>query len=318
MKRVIDISEEEFMHYGSDILGILLKDRTTDMNILWATDDYEELGEAYLSHRQITKSLITGRNKSVIQPRIYKDKKQQTDRTKKNAEVFTPSWVCNSQNNLVDEAWFGKKEVFNSEKKHGWTTIESPIEFELKGSRTWKKYIDTKRMEVACGEAPYLVSRYDASTGRYIEIKDRIGLLDRKFRVVNENCKDEELWLKWAKRAVESIYGFEFQGDSLLLARENVLFTFIENMEYTLNRKPTDKELKDVAIIISWNIWQMDGLNYTIPYSDLAGEENRQITLFDMFEEHEPATAQFCKTKDWRAKEIIEFRSLVNNKGVKY
>lgn len=318
MKKVIDISEDEFMHYGSDILGIILKDRTTDKNILWATDDYEEFGEAFFSHRQITKVLITGENKKVIQPRIYKDKKQQTDRTKRNAEVFTPSWICNSQNNLVDEAWFGKKDVFNSEMLHGWITNEEPIEFDTKGSRTWERYVDTRRMEVSCGEAPYLVSRYDAATGNYIDIKDRIGLLDRKFRVVNENCKNEKEWLKWAKRAIESTYGFEFQGDSLLLARENVLFTYIENMEYALDRKPTDKELREIATIVSWNLWQMDGLNYTIPYSDLAGEENRQITLFEMFEKHEPAVAQFCKIKDWRAKEIVEFRSLVSDKGVRF
>jgi hypothetical protein len=39
-------------------------------------------------------------------------------------------------------------------------------------------------MEISCGEAPYLVSRYDTVSGNIISVDDRIGLLDRKLRVV--------------------------------------------------------------------------------------------------------------------------------------
>lgn len=81
--------------------------------------------------------------------------------------------------------------------------------------------MDARRIEVSCGEAPYLVSRYDTVTGDPIELFSRIGLLDRKLRVVTENASNESEWLKWAYRAYESVYGFEFQGDNLLLAREN-------------------------------------------------------------------------------------------------
>ena len=41
------------------------------------------------------------------------------------------------------------------------------------------------RMEITCGEAPYLVSRYDTTTGEPIPIGRRIGLLDRKLCVIN-------------------------------------------------------------------------------------------------------------------------------------
>ena len=37
---------------------------------------------------------------------------------------------------------------------------------------------------------------------------------------------------------------FEFQGDNLLLARENLLYTFIDYMRYALKRTPTLNELK--------------------------------------------------------------------------
>ena len=49
-------------------------------------------------------------------------------------------------------------------------------------------------------------------------------------RVVSENAKNEDEWLKWTVRAFQSVYGYEFQGDNLLLlARENLLHTFIDN-----------------------------------------------------------------------------------------
>ena len=103
------------------------------------------------------------------------------------AEVFTPSWVCNAQNNLVDEAWFGRKDVFNVEDtaNHTWKANTDKIEYP-KG-KTWKDYVRATRMEMTCGEAPYLVSRYDATTGESIPLQERIGLLDRKLRVISEN-----------------------------------------------------------------------------------------------------------------------------------
>ena len=67
------------------------------------------------------------------------------------------------------------------------------------------------------------MSRYDTVTGEEIEISRRIGLLDRKLRVLSENVDSEIEWYSWAKKAFQSIYGFEWQGDNLLLARENLL-----------------------------------------------------------------------------------------------
>ncbi|MCR4947448.1 MAG: hypothetical protein K5929_10945 [Lachnospiraceae bacterium] len=68
---------------------------------------------------------------------------------------------------------------------------------DFKKPTDWKKYVDSRRLEITCGEAPYLVSRYDVETGEYIPIPKRIGILDRKLRVVNENAVDEKEWLKW-------------------------------------------------------------------------------------------------------------------------
>ena len=157
------------------------------------------------------------------------------------------------------------------------------------------------------------MSRYDTVTGEEISINERIGLLDRKLRVVNENTVSEEDWFKWVKRAYESIYGFEYQGDSLLIARENLLYTFIEYMEYRFDIMPSEKQLKEIAKIISWNIWQMDGISMTVPYSERP-KANQQLSLFDAVDESDESTTEQipCKIRDWRAKQIIEFKDMVN------
>lgn len=173
------------------------------------------------------------------------------------------------------------------------------------------KYVDERRLEITCGEAPYLVSRYDAVSGEPLELKDRIGMLDRKMRVVAETTESEEEWLKWSERAFQSVYGFEFQGDSLLIARENLLASYCDYMEDKLHRQPTEKELINIGKIVSWNLWQMDGLSYTIPYEE-AVDPREQMTLFDLQEKDKKS---LCIIKDWRAKRIYTFQDLVNKGG---
>ena len=308
MAFTIDVDEGK---RSKDVLKILLIDRTTKRNIIWGTDDYKPLGKEYNEHYPILFELITGENSDVIQPRILKTIESQGNRTKGKAEVFTPSWVCNAQNNLVDNAWFDSENIFNKETEKGWETTTKKIKFPDKKDRTWKKYVDERRLEIACGEAPYLVSRYDAVSGEPLEPKDRIGMLDRKMRVVGENTDNESDWLKWSERAFQSVYGFEFQGDSLLIARENLLASYCDYMEEKLNRQPTEKELINIAKIISWNLWQMDGLTYTIPYEE-AVEPIEQITMFDFQEKDKKI---LCNIKDWRAKRIYTFQDLLNKGG---
>lgn len=309
----IDTIEEDILKYGQPLLDILLKDRTTDQNIVWATNDYEELGESYKAHREIESKLLIGTKSSLIQPRIKKTAKKQSNRTRGRAEVFTPSWICNEQNNLIDEQWFGRKDIFNIQQNQSWQATTEKIVFPETKGYTWKDYVDARRMEIACGEAPYLVSRYDTVTGEFIELKSRIGLLDRKMRVINENVDDEKEWLKWSERAFQSVYGYEYQGDNLLLARENLLYTFIDNMKCKFGRTPSFSELKKIAIIISWNIWQMDGVTFMVPFYDKRGGL-QQMTLFDDFDNiGHGIKYKYCRIKNWRShsKQIIEYRSMM-------
>ena len=308
---MINIIEQEFEDISLKLFKVLLMDRTTKKNICWATDSYIYLGSAYYPQEPITKDLVTGINNKIILPRIAKNADEQAKRRKEKAEVFTPSWVCNKQNNLIDEAWFGRKDVFNKSENKSWKANKDIIKFPK--DKNWREYVDLRRLEVSCGEAPYLVSRYDTVTGREIPIEERIGLLDRKIRVINENTSTEDEWFYWIKRAYESIYGYEYQGDNLLIARKNLLYTFIENMEYKFSNKPNEEQLKDIARIISWNIWQMDGITMNVPYSERP-RANTQLNIVNLLDNNEISDLKPvpCRIYDWRTNNSLEFKGMIN------
>ena len=320
-KNKIDIKENYIYRLDNELLTILLRDRTSGKNIIWATDNYSHRGFGYQIHDNITIEAITGHHGNIIKPRTEKSQKEQADRIRDKAEVFTPSWICNKQNNLVDNAWFGTNFVFNEEMDKGWVATAEPIVFPTSTGKTWQDYIDDVRLEITCGEAPYLVSRYDTVTGYMIELSHRIGLLDRKLRVVSENANTEEEWLKWAIKAYQNIYGYDWQGDNVLLARENLLFTFIDYYKAKFGKDPEIAILKKIADILSWNIWQMDGLKFVIPESCKELEAD-QLTLFDDDVEKQPCpgcakndpyahTGIYCIIKDWKANKKVTFVSLL-------
>lgn len=324
----VDISEQDIYDYAPEVLDKLLidhtmsakarreaNDQTKVVNIFWGTNDYlgtvkDEQGntieEGYRYDDEIMPKNITGLFRRIVMPRVLKDKELQIARSKDKAEVFTPSWVCNAQNNLIDEAWFGHKDVFNKEiikedGTHSWIPTEGKIQFpENDKKKTWKKYVVDNRLEITCGEAPYLVSRYDTTTGEPIPICERIGLLDRKLRVIGENTETPGEWLDMARKAYQHTYGYEWQGDNLLLAREALLYTFIEYYIDRFNEKdeegniilknvPELKSIVGIARIISWNIWQMDGIKMVVP------DSCEKVFETDLFGETKKTECQACK-----------------------
>jgi len=291
------------------VLKLLLQDKTTKQNIIWATDTYASLGLGYAASDQMETTLFSGFRAGIIQPRTQRSREDQTARTRQKAEVYTPIWICNQMNNFCDEEWFGRKDVFNAQTGTERTTINEPVIFPPK--KKWTQYIDSRRLEITCGEAPFLVSRYDASTGEVIPIKDRIGILDRKLRVVNENTNTDEEWLKWTLRAFQSVYGYEYQGDSLLIARANLVNAFTEYLDDRWHRKATEAELKRIANIVTWNLWQMDGRTDAIPGGALPPEDFYQLTLFDvMGAEEKPKPSARCRIFDWRADQSLTYSEM--------
>jgi hypothetical protein len=302
----IDVLENTLRRKGN-LLDILLIDRTTGKNLLWGTDSYANYGKLFKSESRMQSYLVTGMYSKLIQPRAAKSRKEQLRRTKEKAEVFTPLRIVHEINNMLDRA-AGEN---------------------IMSGHTWQDYIAELRLEIACGEAPFIVSRYNpVAHGVIIKLENRVGFLDHKLRVVSHYCNSPKEWLQWAKIAFQSSYGYEWQGDNLLIARENLLFTLIDYYSDKFGRQPHLAVQQEFAEIISWNIWQMDGIKYVVPMS--CNHVNRVIpgalTLFgmlpDLVEKDECEGCKFnrpikhngryAKIMDWQSNKPIRFVDLIS------
>lgn len=308
MKKVIDTSRidirEDYLLKKDSLLDILLQDKTTGNTILWDTDSYEQKGKKFASFAPITSDLVTGKNGKLIQPRSVKSKEEQLLRTRDKAEVFTPLSIVKQMNEACDN----KRVTKNN----------------------WQEYVSLLKLEITCGEAPFIVSRYDPVSDKQelLPLKKRVGFLDKKLSFVSKYCNTQDEWIKWAKIAFQSSYGYEWQGDSLLIARENLLYTFIDYYKDKFKKNPSLEHQKEIAEIIVWNIFQMDGLKYVIPLScktetiTIKGE----VTLFGKEDDRivekpcagcENKTAKnhngtYVKIMNWKEDKIIRFVDIVN------
>ena len=231
-----------------NFVDLLLKDQTTGQNILWANSEF--------GAQEIQPSEMDS-----IRPRHEKNRELQKLRTKTRAEIFTPPEVCELQNNLICAPF---------DTRH-----------------SWQDFVRAKFLEITCGEAPYLVNRYNTVTGEETPLDNRVGLLDRKLRVVGKETSNINDWKNFAIQAVQSCYGYEFQGDNLFLARRNVFETVKDFFRAKFNRELPEDFLSHVAEIVSWNLWQMDGLKFTVPFAK-----------------------KLCRIKNWRTHETFMFMEL--------
>lgn len=257
----VNIQENFIRETMPGILDILLIDRTKStnrakQNIIWANENYIRYGfKDYSAESQIHPNLVTGNRGQLIVPRSLKSRDIQKERTKSKAEVFTPTWIVKKQNDEVDNNY-------------------QDSDLETYVSRTW--------LEITCGEAPYMVSRYDMETGALIPFRKRVGFIDRKLKRINDEVKDKAEWQRLVEEAFKSSYGFEWNGDSLLIARENLLYTYRDYYYAKWLEEPLYGLFEDIAEIISYNVFQMDGLKYIIPLSEKKEKIiNQQISLFD-------------------------------------
>lgn len=271
------------------LLRTLLKDKTTQRNIVWASQSYEGMGKAFCSDQPIRRNLLVGKHQSIVQPRVAKHARKQEQRTRSSGEVFTPPWLVDTQVSAVLEEW-----------------KDMPL----------KEFISLRWLELACGEAPYLVTRYDSVTGERIPVRKRVGCLDRKLQRISQEVTSEKEFIKLAKLAYESTCGYELQGDSLLLARENLLLSFCEYYVEKFSILPTIKTVKAIATIIVYNIFQMNGLTKRTPYSDRSVKEV-QMNLFDTETDSTPAPQgdRLTVVKDWKRKELVTIESISKGEG---
>ncbi|MES2749491.1 MAG: restriction endonuclease subunit M [Patescibacteria group bacterium] len=300
----IDIKESTLRRQGC-LLDILLTDHTTKKNIIWATDSYGQYGRAFAPDKQIKPELVTGMYRLLIQPRAAKSLEEQRHRTKEKAEVFTPLKTIEQMNKALESSQPNKK--------------------------NWQEYVRELKLEITCGEAPFIVTRYNPTAhGALISISGRVGFLDRKLKVVSRYCDNKKDWLNWAREAFKASYGYEWQGDNVLIARENLLYTLIDYYETKFSQKPSLKVQEEFAEIISWNIIQMDGLRYVVPMTcfheveaipgqfKLFGEQTEEL---DKIEEYEcegciynrmhKHNGIYSKIIDWKINKVIRFVDLI-------
>ena len=201
-----NIQDDIIRLHGLGVLDMLLVDKTTGHNILWTTDAYAERGTQYEATAEITSDLITGEeNIGIIRTRARKAFEQQSARTRQRAEVFTPLWLCKKMCDYLDEVWFRRKDgFFKVDPDTGHVFFAC--------GKTWQQYVQSRRLEITCGEGPFLVSRYDAATGYVVPVADRIGILDRKMRVISENAENEDEWLYWERKHFKTSMGMNCKG----------------------------------------------------------------------------------------------------------
>lgn len=285
LSQAVDLDERRLYQQSPDILKILLKDRTTKRNIVWGTSSYDYLGKGFESYSPITvKQLAT--YDQLIQPRSEKTRSEQKARTKVNAEVFTPTWLVKKQTDFAEEDL---------------------------NSLPFEDYVTSSWLEITCGEAPYIVTRYDAVSGDLIPLSERVGFLDRKLARISKEVSDEEQWLALVKKAYQASYGYEWQGDSLLLARENLLLTFEDYYQAKFDKTASQAQLKEIATIISYNLFQMDGLNYISPAKE-SQVESQQLSLFDDVAVVEKTDIK-TQLKNWKTKKMLGFERLANGEN---
>ena len=229
----------------SELLKILLSDRSRKRNIIWATDAYGE----HAWSNPICQSAV-----SAIRPRAFKEDAEKQARVKTHAEVFTPFEIVARMTEVLWEDAEGRDKTY---------------------------------LEITCGEAPFITSRYDAATGNPVPLEERVGILDRKLQEAGKTAEDDEDWVEKAEVALKSVYGYEFQGDSLFLARLNVLDVFLENFEARFHRLCDRDLLLKEANIISWNFWQMDGRTQAPPV------KGRARAINDLFNDNPPCRIRF-------------------------
>jgi hypothetical protein len=302
----IDISEGALRRKG-DLLNVLLIDQTTKENIIWATDSYLSRGNEFAPKKHIRSELVTGIYGKLIQPRAVKEIEEQRQRTRDKGEVFTPLRIVREMNTVIDRS-AGENLLLD---------------------HTWKDYVSELRLEIACGEAPFIVSRYNptAHTGHIIKLENRVGFLDHKLRVVSHHCNKPKEWLEWARVAFQSSYGYEWQGDNLLIARENLLYTLIDYYEVKFGRRPALAVQQEFAETISWNIFQMDGLKYVVPMSchhetkiipgenTIFGETPEVVEKYECegceYNRHDKHNGRYVRIMDWINSKQLRFVDLI-------
>ena len=219
-----------------------------------------------------------------MEGRRYGDltRKEQKGRSAKKAEVYTPLEAVRQMTDLI----------WKDPKSHH-------------PSFRW--------LEITCGSAPFITTLYDSYSLEPVPEKERAGILDRKFREIAPIDSNAQ-WLPLAILSLSSVYGYEWQGESLFWARRNVLTCFLEAYGKRYEAMPPDGVLEQICEIIRWNFWQMDGLSGCLPDfhkngAELGHGKMKSAKAKKAF--YEGLTP--CLIKDWSSGEVGKFLDLLHD-----
>ena len=176
---------------------------------------------------------ITPQEALEITPRYRKPREEKDGRRQGKAEVFTPPEIVGE---MVSSIWDGGKSGL---------------------SDRW--------LEITCGEGAFITTRYHSQTGEAIPISERQGFLDRKLALCTAMSPSPAEWWNNALTALKSCYGYEYQGDSLFIARKNVLLSVREAWQERWGQDLNQEQVRAAAGVIRWNLWQMDGISECLP-----------------------------------------------------
>lgn len=141
-----------------------------------------------------------------------------------------------------------EKKARTGAKAEVFTPLSTVAEINMSLWQGERATAEARWLEACCGEGAFITTRYDALTGEEVPPEKRMGFLDMKLRLPDA---DPLLCLK-------SCFGFEWQGDSLFLARKNVLLTYLE-------AAGAGADIDEACRVIRTHLFQMDGISWRKP-----------------------------------------------------
>lgn len=162
----------------------------------------------------------------------------------------------NRKLNTLDAAWFGHEPAFNEESAQGWQTLSEPVAFD--DPFHWKKYVTRPVFLFQAGHGQALVFRPFAQGAEPMQYGKRMGILDRRLRIISENTREESEWLRWAESALQSLYGTDVSPLAIFQARLSALVAVREAYAQRFGGQLPVREEKYMVTTLCWNLFQMD------------------------------------------------------------
>ena len=124
--------------------------------------------------------------------------------------------------------------------------------------REWDEFVFARALKPDCEDGRYLVTLSNSYGD--IAVSERYGILDLKFKAIDEHVDKDNQWSAWAISALQSVFGYSDNGADVLLTRINILQDFIDHYIDHYHKEPDNTLKEKAAEIISWNVFQLENV----------------------------------------------------------